>query len=590
MVKRLVIAATRLATLVALAMLWLPAQASELVAEPDRTRLYEGEVLTLTVKGSTSIDINLSNLFNFDISNLPSPDIEQVSPDFEILGQNQQYSIRTVNGEMVGEITWTYQLAPKSTGELTIPALTFQDSVSRPVTIEIVDGTPPDQANTDRDSFIELATDKAEVYVQEQLILTVRLFFRGNLIRGELSDPQHPDAIIEPLGKQREFARQRDGVRYRVVERRYALFPQKPRPLNLPPIRFEGQARDADGSLKFLRDSATLFEIPVNDVPAEFTGTTWLPATSFGLTESRMPPGLSLTTGDNLTRTLRLQAEGLPSEALPPLPESAPAGIRSYPEEPQRNSSSGPDGITSTLEQTRALVPVQAGKLTLPEIRIPWWDTESDSQKVATIPARTLTVAASEGKTAANAVPPDSGESVTPETSSTASDIKSPGQTGPAAGSSFWQWVSLGLAGIWVLTMLAWWRSRKLGKAESSHTVSGEEGSEPKAFRQLLDAAQTGYASTPGLFVQWANLHCPGYHFGSASDIFRTFPAPALEAELRTLQAHLFSKNQYDGMNSGEAWNGKNLVSELKQFREQLGKTPRSVAGLAPLYPDSLSV
>jgi len=79
--------------------------ANDLTVEPDRTRLYEGEVLTLSVKGSTKIDINLGNLFDFDLSSLPKPDIEKVEDDFEILARNQQYSIRTVNNEMVGEIT-----------------------------------------------------------------------------------------------------------------------------------------------------------------------------------------------------------------------------------------------------------------------------------------------------------------------------------------------------------------------------------------------------------------------------------------------------------------------------------------------------
>ncbi len=79
-----------------------PAQASELSVEPDRTQLYEGEVLTLTVRGSMEIDLNLSNLFNFDLSDLPSPDIEKVEPDFEILARNQRYSVQTVNGDHSG--------------------------------------------------------------------------------------------------------------------------------------------------------------------------------------------------------------------------------------------------------------------------------------------------------------------------------------------------------------------------------------------------------------------------------------------------------------------------------------------------------
>ncbi|MAP31113.1 MAG: hypothetical protein CMG81_00945, partial [Marinobacter sp.] len=277
--------------------------ADRLVVEPDRTQLYEGEVLTLTVKGSMKIDINLSNLFSFDLSQLPSPDIEKVEPDFEILARNQRYSVQTVNNEMVGEITWTYQLAPTSTGTLTIPELMFKDSISDPVDIEVISGTPPDQPAASRDSFIELSADKAEVYVQEQLVLTIQLFFSGNLIRGELSEPEHPDAIIESLGKQREFTRYRDGIRYRVVERRYAIFPQTPGTLSLEPIRFEGQARDASGQLRFLRDRQQLYDVPVKPVPAGYPDNQpWLPARSLTLSDEGLPSTQELAVGSNLSR------------------------------------------------------------------------------------------------------------------------------------------------------------------------------------------------------------------------------------------------------------------------------------------------
>ncbi|MFP3977990.1 BatD family protein [Marinobacter sp. KMM 10035] len=581
MVKRMILPAIRLAVLMVFG---LGAHAGELSVEPDRTRLYEGEVLTLTVKGSTEIDISLSNLFDFDLSNLPSPDIEKVEGDFEILARNQRYSIRTVNNDMVGEITWTYQLAPKSTGKLTIPPLSFKDSKSKPVTIEVVDGTPPDQAGPNRGSFIELTADKAEVYVQEQLILTVRLYFRGNLIRGELSDPQHPNAIIESLGKQREYSSDRDGVRYRVVERRYALFPQKPGVMNLPPIRFEGQARDADGSLRFLRDSASLFEVPVKDVPAEFSGSTWLPAASLTLREAGMPPTLNLKTGDNLTRTLSLQATGLPSEALPPLPDSMPDGLRRYPEEPQRNTSVGPDGIVSTLTQTSALVPVESGKLTLPAVRIPWWDTESDSERVAVIPAQTLNVTASEAATAV-AGTPAGGQGSPPATGGEDRH----GSTGAATNNTFWQWVSLALAGIWILTMLAWWRTHRMTADTPANTDSEESGNERDAFEQMLNSAKDGRASTPGLFVHWSNLRWPGHDFRSAGDVFRVVSAPDLDKELNALQAHLFSRDRSGDGNNSEQWDGEQLVTALRHARQQRNRSNQE-SGLPPLYPNSLSV
>ncbi|HEY9119113.1 MAG TPA: BatD family protein, partial [Marinobacter sp.] len=432
--------------------------AKDLTVEPDRTRLYEGEVLTLTVKGSTKIDINLGNLFNFDMSSLPKPDIEKVEDDFEILARNQQYSIRTVNNEMIGEITWTYQLAPKATGKLTIPGLKFRDSESEPVTIEVISGTPPDQeADASRASFIELAADKDEVYVQEQLVLTIKLFFTGNLIRGELSEPEHPHAIIEPLGKQSEYTRYRDGVRYRVVERRYAIFPQREGQLSLQPIRFEGQARNNDGQLKFLRDSATLFDVPVKGVPAKFSGDTWLPARNLELDESGLPQNQTLTAGQNLTRTLTLQADGLPSETLPPFPEKMPEGVRAYPEKPERTTTSGSEGLASRLTQTTALVPVQPGQLVLPEIRIPWWDTESDTERVAVLPARPLTVEAIPGQI--ESLPSDSPKQA--EATADNAEKNTQGTTAGNADPGLWPVATLVILGAWLATVAAWWMSKR---------------------------------------------------------------------------------------------------------------------------------
>ncbi|WP_417566096.1 BatD family protein [Marinobacter sp.] len=574
MVKRLIKAAVCLFLLTAI---WLPVQAQELTVEPDRTQLYEGEVLTLTVKGSMEIDINLGNLFDFDMSNLPKPDIEKVQPDFEILAQNQQYSIQTINNQMVGEITWTYQLAPTTTGELTIPALTFNGAVSRPVTVEVVDGTPPDQADTGRDSFIELSADKAEVYVQEQLILTVRLFFRGNLIRGELSEPTHPNVVIEPLGRQQEFSRYRDGVRYRVVERRYALFPQSPGNFKLAPIRFEGQARDAQGTLKFLRDSEELFEIPVKSVPSQFTGKTWLPASSVNLTESGLPPTLEVDTGENLTRKIRLTASGLPSETLPPLPDAVPLGLRSYPEQPERTTETTPDGLTSSLSQSVALVPVESGQMTLPAIRIHWWDTQADRERVAVLPEKTLTVTAPTPGT--GAVPPENttttgGKPPEISTGPSSPDLPAPGRTMP------WKWLSLALAALWIGTLLVWWLSRR---NSAKRPVTNENRKDRVVFERLIKAARDGAASTPELLVEWANLHAPGHGFHSSADVASHFQSEALTAEIRKLQARLFSPGQGTG-----DWDGRPLAKALQQIREATAK-PETRTDLPPLYPKGLA-
>ncbi len=551
--------------------------AETLSVEPDRKRLYEGEVLTLTVKGTTKIDINLSNLFDFDVSNLPKPDIDKVADDFEILGENQRYSIRTVNSQMIGEITWTYQLAPKKNGRLTIPSLSFRDAVSDPVTIEVVDGSPPDQGTDTRESFIELSADKDEVYVQEQMILTVKLFFNGNMIRGELSEPTHPNVIIESLGKQTEYTRYRDGVRYRVVERRYALFPQKPGELTLPPIRFEGQARDASGRLKFLRNNKELFPINVRAVPAEFSGDTWLPATDLSLSESGLPVSSSVQAGQNLSRELSLVVEGLPGEALPPFPETMPEGIRAYPEKPDRTTVPTKQGLTAKLAQTSALVPVKGGELTLPEIRIPWWDTKTDSEKVAVIPARTLTIQAAPGESTGNDVAPAEPEAVAkPDEGDTPDDAMA------STTSTVWPLIALVLLIGWSITGLAWWWSRRSTSTAPSEKPADK--SEKALFKVLCEAAEAGAPETPDHLIRWVNHRMPENPVVSVAEACNRLESDDIRRELARLQNRHYGR----GEAAASPWNGKPLVSALENARAFSRKEPEAVSELPPLYPSEL--
>ncbi|RMJ05890.1 hypothetical protein DOQ08_00566 [Marinobacter litoralis] len=558
-----------------------PLSANELTAEPDRTQLYEGEVLTLTVKGSMDIELNLSNLFNFDLSQLPSPNIEQVEPDFEILARNQRYSVQTVNGDMVGEITWTYQLAPTRTGTLTIPALKFKDASSKPVTVEVVSGTPPDQPVANRDSFVELSADKAEVYVQEQLVLTVQLYFSGNLIRGELSDPQHPDAIIESLGKQREFTTQRDGKRYRVVERRYAIFPQTPGELELPAIRFEGQVREANGALRFLRDSQQLYPVQVKPVPADYpAGQPWLPADNLALEEDGLPDNEVLTAGSNLTRNIVMQASGLPSEALPPLSVKYPGALRHYPEQPRRNTESTPDGIESTLQLEAALVPVHSGEIVIPEVRVPWWNTRTEQLEEAVLPARSYRIEGGTATATPTVSEPSGPEPTTdqpPEgTLDTDADKRSP-----------WLWTTLLLGSLWLITVALWWLSRRKQPATKLNDTPTVGGTEKDRFLRLTTAIQNGAPETSVLLVRWARERFPEQNFNDTSDVVRYSNNRNLDEALRDFQASLYAAKTPDSAGSDKTVRD-NLAKAVTQLRQ--GETRKEDQnGLAPLYPAGLS-
>ncbi|UDL06714.1 BatD family protein [Marinobacter sp. CA1] len=561
--------------------------ADSLTVEADRTELYENDTLTLTVQSTIELDFSLGDIFNFNMSDLPMPDLSALEPDFEVLARNQQYQVHSSSNAMFADITWSIQIAPNRTGELEIPPITFRGQTSEAITVTVKPGGPDQAEGVPRDVFIELSTDKDRVYVQEQLVLTIQLYFSGNLVRGELSEPEHATAMIEPLGQQREYRRTRDGQSYRVVERRYAIFPQQPGELTIDPIRFEGQSRDPQGKLRYLRDRAELFDIPVEAPPASFSGDTWLPARDLTLEESGLPKDLTLEQGQNLTRTLSLSAQGLTSEALPPFDSQMPDALRSYPEQPERQTETRPSGLYGRLTQTEALVGVTPGTVTLPEIRIPWWDTRTDTEQVATIPARTLTIngnAALAAQTAPGS--PGRGDTGDEMTDSAGSQVS--GSPAPGDGGNFWRYVAVVLALGWTVTTAVLLRRRGKARATPSEEAARPDQNESASFDILLSAAANGQANTPQLLLHWANRRFRPNHFRSLTELLAFLGDPELSQQLRHLQSLHFGR-QHEPDSEQHSWSGDALIARLKAIRSEAARPAKPTDSLPPLYPASLA-
>ena len=68
----------------------------------------------------------------------------------------------------------------------------------------------------------------------------MRLFFSADLTNGALEDPQLAGADVRRLGNEINYQAERGGRRYNVIERRYALTPQREGHLEIPPVAFQG--------------------------------------------------------------------------------------------------------------------------------------------------------------------------------------------------------------------------------------------------------------------------------------------------------------------------------------------------------------
>ncbi|MFA0792134.1 BatD family protein [Microbulbifer echini] len=366
--------------LLLLALFCLPvnSQASDLSANVDRNKIGIDETLNLRVRYSGD-------------ENGGQPDFELLEQDFDILSRQQSNQYRVINGRAESFVEWILTLAPKREGELFIPSLHFKGQVSDAIPIKVSEaGSAPDGAK--RKAFMEIELDKDEVFVQEQLLVKVRLYTTIGLHDIATEPLQVAGAHVEKVDEQR-YERKLDGVSHAVYELTYAVFPDSSGQLSIPALTYVAVAGRRDPFSLFNRNSQRLRlrsqgkTIEVLPKPDSYSGAHWLPAASLGIVQTWSQDPDTFAVGEPITRILTIRAEGLRAAQLPPLPKLDLQGLKTYPDQPQQEDQVGPNGVTGSRIETTAIVATQPGDYQLPAITLTWWDTKNKKQRTTQLPA-----------------------------------------------------------------------------------------------------------------------------------------------------------------------------------------------------------
>ena len=96
-----------------------------------------------------------------------------------------------------------------------------------------------------------------------------------------------------------------------------------------------------------------------------------------------------------MTRTITLRGDGLQGAQLPPITPPIINGLKFYPDQPKINNTENQYGRVGERIENIALVPTREGNWKIPEIRVPWWDTENKILQYAILPAREINVTGS---------------------------------------------------------------------------------------------------------------------------------------------------------------------------------------------------
>lgn len=563
-----------LATLLAVLFLTAVARA-ELVASIDRQRLALDETLTLTISKDSS-------------SFFSEPDLASLEPDFTVVSRNQSSSTQIINGQMSSSVQWLFVLAPKRTGSLQIPSFSMGKESTAPLSVEVTQEAPPKTQASGLPLFLETAVDQHEVWLQSQVVFTLRILWAVQAQIQEPDEPKLENAILEKLGDA-TFDKVINGQPYKVFERRYAIFPQSSGTLTIPQMtvlaEVAGQRRPGGfldpfgGRGKPITLRSESETITVKEKPTSYpAAAAWLPADAFTLEANWSKQPETLEVGDSATLTITMVADGLPGAHLPPIELPAIAGVKLYQNKGEVANHATTNGITGSRQESIALVPTKPGTVELPEIRIPWWDKGRQQVQYAVLPATRLVI---------HGIP---GEPTTSRPIAQAPTLEAsknepaaiPTAVAPAR-PTLWIILTMLLALAWLATIYLWWRTRRpvaIIDQEPHAAKPTIARKEEEAFQKLLRACQANdplQARTA--ILAWAASRWPQTRLHTLTDIAILHPDPRLAALFQELDHSLYGQGEQT-----VAWQGEGLLALIKDIRNNSKQSRQQKDELPPLY------
>lgn len=525
-------------------------QASAAVtATVDREKIALNETFTLTY----NIDSNISIMPSFSI----------LDRDFDIIDQSQSSNISVVNGAVSKKTVFKLVLAPKRTGKITIPEISFEQAKSNSITMQVTDSV--DTATDAKDIELQVTADTMSPYVQQQVIVTVKLHRAVNTVQESISELElsHQDVFLEPLfNDYKTYKSQRNGRQHITYEKKFALFPQKTGPLILDRIIYSALIPDAQSGGRFgsffgqttgraVREMSKPLTLNVRAKPEQATAKHWLPAERVTLKAELSESLDQIHVGDTMTYTVYVAANGLPASALPELDLTGIQNAKTYPDQAEEVNHASESSYLGQRIEKIAIVPTQEGQLVLPELAIEWWNTETDQPETIRLEERVL--------------------QVKPAVASSVKEVLPIPASDTAQVSNVWKAVAILMGLGWLLTVCAWFyfayvKGRGLSAEYNAdkHSVSALRKAVEKAC-QKNQAKQARHR-----IIQWAQIQCPAGSLNNLDDVSGLIQDERFTRAVSELQDFLYSSNQTG------SWQGQALLDAFKQVK--LPKTANNKA------------
>ena len=413
----------RIAILFILIVLMMPALAQRLTVNSP-SHVAEGEQFRL------SYTINSQKVSGFTVGEIPD--------EFDVLmgpSQSSQHSVQMINGNVTqsASITYTYILFANKKGVYKIPpayinadgkdvkssetVITVTEPVEKP---QVKQGQGQPQVDNSvrdikgSDLFIRVTASKKNVYEQEPVLLTYKVYTLVNLtsLDGKMPDLKGFHTQEIPLPQQKSFKIETiNGKAYKTVTwSQYVMFPQITGKMEIPSITFNGivvqQNRYIDPfeaffngmsgyvetKKKIIAPAITLDVKPLPERPANFSGGVGKFNISAEIDNSEVKANdpVKLIVNVSGTGNMKLLKEPL---------VNFPKDFDVYDAKVSDNSKLTVNGVEGTITYEYLAVPRHQGKYEIPPVEFVYFDINDGEYKTLTTQPFELNVAKGAGVT-----------------------------------------------------------------------------------------------------------------------------------------------------------------------------------------------
>lgn len=307
----------------------------------------------------------------------------------EVLRQTSGTRIAVFGGEVVEVHSLRIELVPRRLGTVLIGPLVAGDVASNTVSVRVVEDRQIAWTPTARDIRLDQTISSHAPWLQQQLILDIRLRYRHPISEESVQLPDLTGFRVVPIYRERRTLDEDDGG-WAMIAWRYLLFPERSGEITLAGTRFVGAIAKS-------RAERAHFDLKAEDVvlavrPAAFAGEWWLVANDVSIRDEWDGDPRQLSAGDEIERTITVSADGVLAEQIPDVAMAETRGLAITPVGESRDGKVAETGSTATASfrfRVRALSPVPAF---LDTVRLRWWNVAENHAEDAVLPARRIDI------------------------------------------------------------------------------------------------------------------------------------------------------------------------------------------------------